>query len=153
MSVQLQTAQPTFGVLVYERNPIILLDTKADAAHKIRLKYLSLVTATQADGVTERTAIASLTDIPDIPREFRELLLTLIIAKTAEELASVVNTENGNPLFPAMMQVAQTYRQRYEVELERKKTQARRRPISRQQAPFQFSEMERSTGYSYENYR
>lgn len=153
MAVQLRTAQPTFGVLVYERNPVILLDTKADVAYKIRLKYLSLVTATEADGVTERTAIAALSDIPDIHREFRELFLTLFVAKTAEELASVVNTDTGHPLFPAMMQVAQTYRQRYEAELERKKTQARRRPISRQQSPFQYVDMERRTGFSYENYR
>ena len=114
-----------------------MLNTIADAAHTIRIKYLSSNTGKQTDG-TVVSAIGALGDVPLIPREHHNLLVLLVSTIVAEDLANQINPSSGRPKYPTMAVAAKDLRQRYEFMLLKAKRDARRTYITPLRHAFEF---------------
>ena len=149
MAYQVPTSIPQYGVLVLADNPYILLNVIADGAHKIRIKYLSSNTGKQPDG-TIVSEIGQLGDTPLIPREYHNILVTLVTMLISEELASQVDSGSNKPKHPTMAKAAKDFRERYEYQLIKAKRDARRTYITPLRGAFQFVNTEmilKRTGY------
>jgi hypothetical protein len=141
MAISISTAVPSYGILVMADTPYILLNTKADAAHTIRLKYISSNPAKNTSNV-ELAAFASTTDAPHLPVEYHPMVQYLATALIAEELAHRVDAE-GKPMFPQMGSAAKYYRELYNSMLQDVKEKSRKRLITGTQQRFSFSGAER----------
>ena len=117
MSAYLATGVPQYASMVWTREPFLLLSCKSDAAHKIRIKYLSKNTGLNAAGDTEQVALDSFDEIPNIDSQYHSLLVTLMSARICEDLMGLVDPE-GKPLYPGLRVTAEVMRNRYERDLQ-----------------------------------
>jgi hypothetical protein len=125
-------ARPTYGVLIRARDPFILMDTKADAAHKLRIRYLSRNTATDSSGTTEVSSITQNDQIPDLPETYHEFIITDVVKRICEDLSTHRNRA-GTPKYPGLIDALALFRTKYAEELHKYKNQARKRYISDRQ--------------------
>lgn len=136
------TGVPSFGRLILSALPHIILDVKADAAHKIRIWYLSTNTGTAGDGLSEVATFTSKTEIPLLPTEHHNLVVELTTAMIAEDFGSIANRD-GSPKYPGMLQTAQLFRVRYERNLAKAKESASKRLMGRGPVAFRLAGAER----------
>ena len=128
---------PSYGTVVLAQTPFILLNTKADAVHKLRIKYLTTNTGTNAAGDSEVEVFTSKSEIPLLPKEYHNLLVELVTTLIAEDLANMTK-DDGSPALPGMSGVAQLYRSKYERNLGRDIEHARRRFFDPHQRTFEY---------------
>lgn len=138
MSQQISQQMPSFGILVRTQHPYILLNSKADLVHTLRIKYLSTNTGLDSSGITEQASLDAPDELPNLPSDYHELLVTLMIAKVAEDLQGLTN-EDGKPLFPGLRATAELMRGRYERDLAAFKNRATQKRIDLIQRPFEFA--------------
>lgn len=141
MSQQIFEGIPSYGIVVYTYLPYILMDKKADLVHKLRIKYLSKNTGLDSSGTTEQSSIDAPDELPNLPSEYHELLVTLMICKIAEDLMNLTDAQ-GNLLFPGLANTANVMRGRYERDLAAFKNRATQRRIDLIQRPVEMSGME-----------
>lgn len=137
MSIAISSGRPRQCAIVRTYAPYLIFDTKCDTVYTTRIKYISKNAGRTADGLSEVVTIANASELPNIQREFHELVFLKAAEMIAADLAMVTNG-NGTPRYPGAMKTAEAFKQRYVEQLLQDTRHARRREIDRGQAAFKF---------------
>jgi hypothetical protein len=98
--------------------------------------------------LTEVATISSSGELPNLPRQFHELVYLKTAEMIAADLATITNAD-GTPRYPGAASTAEVFKQRYAEQLAIDTRHARRRHIDLGQAAFKFGGIENYDACSY----